>query len=187
MSLQDELVRMNAPGTVQDVNDPVWPSEPVEPVANAVPIDTEPGHEIRTIHGPLDLLQHVEEETLALFGHDSGRDEDQRFVKQPSKVLPVADVLADSWRGVTYTVQAGCIRIVPKRDDRMRVLVTNTSAGILVLSHESINVGSPGGISLAAGLTREFRTKGEIWVSPAVVGTPQTCDVQDEYGVPEWQ
>lgn len=186
MSLQDELVRMGAPGTVQDINDPVWPSMPVTPDETVIPVDLEHGHELRTIRGPLDLLQHVEEEIADVFEHHSEHDEEQRFLKQAAKVLAVANVLANSWRGVTFSI-AACTRIVPKRDDRMRVLVTNTSAAVVTLSHESVNPGSPGVITLAAGATREFKTAGEIWVSPNVLGTAQTVDIQDEYGVPLWQ
>ena len=183
MSLQDELIQAGAPGTGQDIDDPIWPSEPVAAPATAEQL--EHGHEIRTIHGPLDLLQHVEEEAIAFFEGHTEHDLEKRFLKQPRMVLPIATALSDNWRGVTWTVVQST-RIVERRDDRMRVVITNTSAAVMLLSADSLNPGSPGAITIAAGASKVFLTKDEIWATPNVIGTAQTVDTQDEYGIPEW-
>lgn len=183
----------------QDVNDPIWPSEPVNP-------DVGPAREqdgIRTLHGALDLLQHVEEDLLSWIENSTEVGPGHRPPRKRDKphIIDTVARAAKSWRGVTWNVGtslSGGIKIVEERDDRIRVVITNWGPGILYLSHESgsgtaepqintIQIPPPGTGAAGSILSnfRELRSKGEIWAFPATPGTPQTVDVQDEYGLPE--
>lgn len=191
MSFQDDLIKMHAPGTMQDINDPIWPSEPVEAPGYMEHVGEE--MEVRTIHGPLDLLQRVESEVFDMANHSTRADLAKEFTKQYRPSLPVAMLPSENWAARTYQVDRVDVEIAPIRSDRLRVVVRNVSANPILLSHNTIasptgSVYPPTGvITLAANSEREFRTRGKIYAHPNVIGTPQQVDVQDEFGVIEWE
>jgi hypothetical protein len=178
--------------TAQDVQDPVWASELPDPAFDH-PKRGHPG--VRTIHdSKLDLLQEVVDEV--------GEWVEREGHKLPHKpdhpaIIDTRPWPAFSWHGSTFSIDEEK-RIVTKRPDRFRVVITNWGPGILYLSAETANrnaaspafvqVPPPGGGAAGTGVSqnsRQFFTQGEIWASPAIAGTAQVVDVQDEYGIPE--
>ena len=187
---EDEFDRVSVD---QDVTDPVWPSAPVEPDVQQVDIqnpDPEGRTEIRLLDGVLDFVDDIVEEVFDV------TPEPKPSGNGRGPVLDVQNRAATSWRGTTFSVDSpGGIKVVTERDDRTRVVVTNWSTGIVYLGPATGGgPGMPNCVQLAAYApatptsmnSREFRTADEIWAYPAVAGTAQLIDVQDEYGAPEW-
>lgn len=170
----------------QDPNDPVWPSEPVDAPTENDPTAHE--HHVRTTGGGLDLLQHVVEEVSdAWVERETSHGPAHRTKGKESKplIVPTAEQAAEDWRGVQYSID-GEKRIVEYRRDRRRVVVTNLSpTANLYLSHDTGSVLSPNQITVFPLGFRTLITRGEIYAYPAVNGTPQLCDIQDEYGEPD--
>lgn len=171
----------------------VWPSAPLEPDVQQVDFrnpDPEGRSEVRLATGVLEFVDNLVEEFFDV------PKEPKASGNGRGPVLDVQNRAATSWRGTTFTVSAsGGIKVVTERDDRTRVVVTNWSTGIVYLGPATgAAAGTPNTIQLAAYdpaaptsmNSREFFTADEIWAYPAVAGTPQIIDVQDEYGVPEW-
>lgn len=174
----------------QDVNDPIWPSEPIEAGVQHVGH----GHELRTLAGPLDLLQHVVEEVRE-WEHGQGHMPHRK----PDKplILPMFSRASKSLRLVTFDIGTGKgpngTLVVEPRDDRLRVIVTNWGPGNAYVSHDSTNgnntaiIPPPGPDASKTGQSnsRTFYSCAAIWAFPAVAGTAQLIDIQDEYGLPE--
>ena len=178
----------------QDVTDPVWPSAPLEPDVQNVRThnDADPDTgEVRTLSGALDFLTNVVEDVFDIPDNDKTTPKVDGRHRGPT--VDVNQRAATSWRGGTFDIQAvGGTKIVSERDDRTRVVVTNHGPGVAYLSAQKGGVISgPNMLRLAdptvspALSVREFRTADEIWAYPAVAGTSQLVDVQDEYGAPE--
>jgi hypothetical protein len=193
----DEIVDKGIPR--QDPNDQVWVSE-----LNDFKTDNRQGEygsdvggePVRTNSGVLDLLHAVEEDISGWMHRETVHGEAHRTRGVASKphLIPAVPACAKSWRGVTYNVDAEK-KIVTAREDRSSVTVTNYGPGILYLSHETVTgstvpqqnmvqVPPPGPDATITGRSnsRTFHTQGEIWASPAIIGTGQVVDVQDEYG-----
>jgi hypothetical protein len=186
----------------QDVNDPVWPSEPADTAVGTMSTGHHHGG-LRTVTGAIDLMHNVVEEVDEWIGRDTQEGPGHIPPRKRDKpmLLEVFNRSTKSWRAVTWNVgntASGGMKIVESRPDRLRVVVTNWGPGILYLSHDSgsgltepqtntVQVPPPGPDATKTGQQnwREFRTQGEIWAFPAAPGTPQLCDVQDEYGPPE--
>lgn len=176
----------------QDITDPVWPSMPVEALAEETRHEKE---SVRLLSGALDLLHHVKEE----IDYVDGPEHVVRGIgRQRPKVLPVIRVPADSWRANTYDVGHGVIdgpmRILQQRGDRTRAVIVNWGPGVLYLSHDSNTLQGtlPGVGTIQVPVStatfyapKELYTGGEVWAYPTAVGTTQIVDVQDEYGWPE--
>lgn len=165
----------------QDVNDPVWPSGPLQPPVEGHPM------EVRTNGGGLDLLQHVVEDVENYVEHMADGAGHKRKSEQKMRVVAVVSLPSTDWRAITYNVDRE-FKLVENRDDRTRVIITNYGPGVLYLSHDSVAIGvaQPNQLQVPVNGFRELRTTREIWATPAVAGTPQVVDVQDEYGLPDW-
>lgn len=173
----------------QNVEDPVWPSAPLEPDVQTIRVPTAPfapdpeaSGEVRLIDGVLDFMEEVAEE---IFSPDKEPEKKDSRYKAP--VLDVQERAATSWRATSYNIASGGgTRILTARDDRVRAIVSNWGPGIAYLSHVTgSNIGGSNVIQIPVNGTREFRTADEIYAYPAVAGTTQIVDVQDEYGKPE--
>ena len=182
---------------MQDVDEPIWtdtlPDRPTD-----IPHDDRkqatPG--LMTSSGLEDFLQLVKEDLRDWLDDEVGTKLKQRGPRPT--IIATHTYAAKSWRANTYNVDRA-LRLVTKRSDRSRVVVTNWGPGVLYLaaatdsnatqpSPNMIQVAPPGigvpGITTASN-SREFRTQDEIWAFPATIGTSQVVDVQDEYGEPE--
>lgn len=174
--------------STQSVNDPVWPSEAVEP-----PSIEEPLH-VRGNHGQLDFLQEVEEDFDSWVESETTHGEAHKPRSPVARVpfVPTVQVAPTSWDTRSYQI-SGQTRIAVERADRRRIIVSNqdaTNPVFLSAYTGSASVSgarpSPGMVTLAkagtVGASREIITQGEIYCFPFTDGTPQTVDVQDEYG-----
>lgn len=191
-----------------DVNDPIWASETVAPPGITQHSHGDTRHSmdgVRTIHGPLDMLQEVVEEAAdAWVGRDTQEGPGHKPPRTPDKamVIPVVHRAAKSGRANTYDVgkESGNVgngvRILTQRDDRIRAIVTNYGPGTLYLAFRTdasglnpepnmMQIPDPAVAKTGQSCSREIRVAAECWAFPAVVGTSQLCDVQDEYGYPE--
>lgn len=182
-------------GTLDQVSEDYASS--VEPdVTQMFPQTLHEGHSqesVRTVTGVLDLLHGLEQDLSAWVRHEQ---EHGRHPGTPPKPRTIATYpkAGTSWRGTTYNVD-GEKEIAPSRSDRTRLVVTNLSTGILYVSHDSgaqigyntvqIPPAGPDATKTGQRNWREFYTQGPVWAYPAVNGTGQLCDVQDEYGTPE--
>ena len=185
--LGSDLTIRHVERTGQDPNDPVWADSDFEPAG--YPRVGHEGHAVRTISGALDTLGHVVDELTEWVERESPEGPAHRRPRDKAKpmAIPTVRVPSESWRANTYDVGTGIagiqgIRIVVRREDRTRVVVTNSSAAVVKLAADSTSGGSQNVITLAAGTSREFYTKDEIWAYPNTPGTAQLIDVQDEYG-----
>jgi hypothetical protein len=181
-----------------DPEDPIQPSEDFNP-AVADPENSDPGpgeHGMINMHGLRDFLTHVVEELEDWVERETEHGVGHQFPRKHDKptVIDVRPRPSASWRGVTYNVDRE-LQIVVARDDRLRVIITNYGPGDLYVSHDTQSLGTnpapnviripaPGAAGANTGQRcwREFYTKKDIWAFPAVVGTAQAVDVQDEYG-----
>lgn len=168
----------------------VWPSAPVEPDVQQVDVmnpDPEGRTEVRLLDGVLDFVDDIVEDFFDTRTTETPLDRAQKST-HAAKVLDVAERAATSWRAGQFNVSAqGGTKIVSERDDRRRVVVTNWGPGICYLSHEKgALITGTNVVQIPVNGSRTFNHADEIWAYPAVVGTTQSVDVQDEYGTPEW-
>lgn len=189
-----------------DVNDPIWASETITPPAIGHSHgDTRHSMDgVRTIHGPLDLLQEVVEETDQWISRETQEGPGHKPARTPDKaiIIPVINRAAKSGRANTYDVgkESGNVgngvKILTARPDRIRAVVTNYGPGVLYLAFRTdatgvnpepnmMQIPDPATAKTGQSCSREIRTGAELWAFPNTVGTSQLCDVQDEYGYPE--
>lgn len=180
----------------QDVNDPIWESTLPDPASD--PEDPSNMHElgyaeeIRTSSGRLDLghlvndfEDWVSQETHADQGHAPIR------TRTPEHIIGTHVLAANKMRATTYAVGGtnleNRVRIGAKRPERQRLLISNPSAGILYVSHDTNSAPSgPNVFPIAAnGGTLELRTSAEVWAIAAVPGTTQIFGVIEEFFEPE--
>lgn len=176
------------------VNDPIWATSGPEITSDVR--DPSNMHElgehspIRTLSDGLDFLQGVKDDIDHFVEHEIEQAKGHRHptIMQDECPIPIRQTLAASWRAVTFNIDGsqGPIRIVERRPDRYRVVITNWSNAILYLSADSAALSGPpriNQIQVPPNSSREFKHRDEIWAAPAVSGTGQIVDVQDEYGV----
>lgn len=196
----EKMAPEETPG--QDVNDQSWTEHlPDLQVPNNL-LYANQGHShdgVRTSHGPLDLMQAVEDKVEEYLHEDIGHGEANmvRPIRQRPRTIDVVTRPAKSWDGRTYTIDQEK-RIAAPREDRIRVVITNYGPGTVYLSHESaagsssaaqmptpgvIAIPAPGPDATKTGQQcfRELRSRGEIYALPGT--TIPIIDVQDEYGV----
>lgn len=191
----------------QDVNDPIWASETVAPpgITHSHGDTRHSMDGVRTSHGKLDLLQDVKEESPSAWiaretehgpGHIQPRALDKPFV------VDVYVRAAKRGRANTFDVGkespnvGNGVKILTERPDRMRAIVTNYGPGVLYLAFRTdatgvnpepnmMQIPDPAVAKTGQSCSREIRVQAEVWAFPAVVGTSQIVDVQDEYGYPD--
>lgn len=191
----------------QDVNDPIWASETITPpgIGHSHGDTRHSLDGVRTAHGKLDLLQEVVEETAdAWIGRETEHGPGHRPPRTPDKPLIVDTFPRAAKRGRANTFDVGKesgnvgngVRILTERADRSRAIITNYGPGALFLAFRTdatglnpepnmMQIPDPATAKTGQSCSREIRVQAEVWAFPAVVGTSQLVDVQDEYGYPD--
>lgn len=173
----------------QDVNDPVWPSEPLDYGSSQQAGRHGHAHEgVRTVSGLIDLMTDVRDELHEWIERESDGP-GHRPHRKHDKPITVATYVraAKSCRCNSFNIDQGK-RILERRADRTRAVITNWSSGIVYLTHQSDAAAAlpeSNMVQVAPNASRTFYMTGELWAYPAVNGTAQLIDVQDEYGRPE--
>lgn len=182
-----------------DVNEQVWPSEPLEPAVGH-PHSRHQHESVRTIGGALDLLHDVAEEVTEWVeresdgpGHAWPRNRDKPMV------LHVYQRGSKSFRAATYNVGVASAGIkVPAREFRSHIEVTNWGPGYLYVQHETgtglgqpapnaVKIPPPGPDATQTGIeiTRRFPTEAEMWLFPGTPGVAQVVEIVEYYSAPE--
>lgn len=191
----------------QDVNEPIWASETVTPpgIGHSHGDTRHSLDGVRTAQGALDLMHTViEEPSHAWISRETEHGPAHRPSRTPDKplVIDVYPRAAKSGRANTFDVGKESpnvgpgVRILTERADRMRAVVTNYGPGALFLAFRSdaaglnpepnmMQIPDPATAKTGQSCSREIRCRAELWAFPAVVGTSQLVDVQDEYGYPD--
>lgn len=185
---------------INDVDDPNWaPSFETDPVATIYG-DGHSSHGIITIHGIMDLMHHLKEESVeeVRAWMEAGEREEELPewlravlpIPDPKPVHVVANILpARSFHTATYLIPvAGNPIPVSTRVDRLRIVLTNLGANPAYFSFtdDADNINTAGMDAWAAvpngavpGNPRELRAGGKVYMySP--LGTQ--VDIQEEYG-----
>lgn len=192
MTTRDTVHGLTLEDLGQDVNDPVWESQPVDTAVDAIAGTEHPGV-IRTVTGVLDTLADVAEAGADAWldsegpnspGHKARRGAVRGF---PPDVLVLQRSCANV-RFTTYTLNiSDGVQVLLPRSDRMRAVITNWGPGTVYLGHDSgsgLNEPQPNVAQIAAGASREVRASAAVWAF-AQSGASPVVDVQDEYGFNE--
>lgn len=170
----------------QDIEDPIWASEPVEPHVGA-PFDRHQHGGVRTAHGAIDLMHHVEDEVIDWIERDTqeGPGHKPRHARESARIIETMPISTTRWRGDVFVVTStDSITIAQFREQRTRVVITNQGPNVVYVGHDDLinpSVAIPGP-AIAVNGSREFRTAAQIVCIAASGGTNQSVvDVQDEY------